>query len=86
MGITHILCLCTGVGIDEETKRVVASKCYLEEMRYHSFVQWLESELSQGRSTKGSIEIYKSKGSKTIIYKKNLWFLLALISKNHRRL
>ena len=60
----------TDIEIDGETKRVVAAKGYLDEMRYHSFVQWLESELSQGRSAKGSIEIYKSKGNKTIIYKK----------------
>lgn len=57
------------VDTDDGTKRVVIGKGYLDEMRYHSFVEQLESDLSDGVSIEGSIEIYKAKGNKGIIYK-----------------
>lgn len=60
----------TDVEINGENKRVVAGKGYIDEMRYHGFVQWLESALANGSSVEGSVEIYKSKGNPTIIYKK----------------
>ena len=60
----------TDVKINDENKRVVAGKGYIDEMRYHGFVQWLESALANGSSVEGSVEIYKSKGNQAIIYKK----------------
>lgn len=57
------------VDTDDGTKRVVIGKGYLDEMRYYSFVEQLESDLSDGVSIEGSIEIYKAKGNKGIIYK-----------------
>lgn len=55
---------------DGETKRVVIGKGYLDEMRYSSFVEQLETDLNNGISVDGSIEIYKSEGNDGIIYKK----------------
>lgn len=60
----------TDIEINEETKRVVCGKGYLDEMRYHAFVQNLETELQNGNSVDGSIEIYKSEGNDGIVYKK----------------
>lgn len=58
------------VQINEETKRVVMGKGYLDEMRYHAFIEGLESDLKNGNSIEGSIEIYKSDGNDGIVYKK----------------
>lgn len=55
--------------IDGETKRVVCGKGFLDEMRYHAFVAELESQLQNGNVINGSIEIYKSEGNDTILYK-----------------
>lgn len=59
----------TETTIDNEVKKVVAGKGYLDEMRYHDFVASLENDLNNGNSVDGSIEIYKSEGNDTIIYK-----------------
>lgn len=58
------------VEINGETKRVVIGKGYLDEMRYHAFIECLETDLSNGNSIEGSIEIYKSEGNEGIVYKK----------------
>lgn len=58
------------VEINGETKRVVIGKGYLDEMRYHSFIECLEADLANGTSIEGSIEIYKSEGNEGIVYKK----------------
>ena len=60
----------TDIEVNEETKRVVAGKGYLDEMRYHAFVENLETELNNGNSIEGSVEIYKSEGNESIVYKK----------------
>lgn len=60
----------TDIEVNEETKRVVAGKGYLDEMRYHAFVENLETELNNGNSIEGSVEIYKSEGNEAIVYKK----------------
>lgn len=60
----------TDIEEDGETKRVVAGKGYLDEMRYHAFVASLEESLAEGSSINGSIEIYKSEGNNAIVYKK----------------
>ena len=59
----------TDIQKDGETKRVVAGKGYLDEMRYHAFVSSLEQSLQNGETVEGSIEIYKSEGNNSIIYK-----------------
>lgn len=51
----------TDIQKDGETKRVVAGKGYLDEMRYHAFVSSLEQSLQNGETVEGSIEIYKPK-------------------------
>lgn len=58
------------VEINGETKRVVMGKGYLDEMRYHAFIECLETDLANGTSIEGSIEIYKSEGNEGIVYKK----------------
>lgn len=60
----------TDTEINGEKKRVVAGKGFIDEMRYHGFVHWLETELANGHSVDGSIEIYKAKGNPAIVYKK----------------
>lgn len=60
----------TDIEVNEEPKRVVAGKGYLDEMRYHAFVENLETELNNGNSIEGSVEIYKSEGNEAIVYKK----------------
>lgn len=60
----------TDIEVNKVTKRVVAGKGYLDEMRYHAFVENLETELNSGNLIEGSIEIYKSEGNEAIIYKK----------------
>ena len=60
----------TDVEMNEVTKRVVVGKGYLDEMRYHAFIENLEEELNNGNSIDGSIEIFKSEGNSGIVYKK----------------
>ena len=57
------------VEINEETKRCVCGKGYLDEMRYKAFVAMLETELQNGNTIDGSIEIFKSEGNDGIVYK-----------------
>lgn len=57
------------IDINNEKKRVVIGKGYIDEMRYHAFVEQLESDLNNGITVEGSIEIYKSEGNDAIVYK-----------------
>lgn len=59
----------TDATIDNEKKRVVCGKGYLDEMRYSKFIAELEENLNNGVSVDGSIEIYRPEGSDSIIYK-----------------
>lgn len=58
------------IDINDEKKRVVIGKGYIDEMRYHAFVEQLESDLNNGIAVEGSIEIFKSEGNDAIVYKK----------------
>lgn len=58
------------VEIDGLKKRCVLGNGYIDEMRYKSFVETLETEINNGNVISGSIEIYKSEGNKAIVYKK----------------
>ncbi len=58
------------VEINGETKRCVLGKGFIDEMRYKPFVETLESEINNGNSVDGSIEIYRSEGNESIVYKK----------------
>ena len=58
------------VEINGETKRCVLGKGFLDEMRYKSFIDSLETEINNGNSVDGSIEIYRSEGNENIVYKK----------------
>lgn len=58
------------VEINGETKRCVLGKGFLDEMRYKPFIESLESEINNGNSVDGSIEIYRSEGNESIVYKK----------------
>lgn len=58
------------VEINGEIKRCVLGKGFIDEMRYKSFVETLESEINSGNSVEGSIEIYRSEGNENIVYKK----------------
>ena len=58
------------VEINGETKRCVLGKGFIDEMRYKPFVETLESEINNGNSIDGSIEIYRSEGNENIVYKK----------------
>ena len=58
------------IEINGETKRCVLGKGFIDEMRYKSFVETLESEINSGNSVDGSIEIYRSEGNENIVYKK----------------
>lgn len=58
------------VEINGETKRCVLGKGFLDEMRYKPFIESLETEINNGNSVDGSIEIYRSEGNKNIVYKK----------------
>lgn len=57
------------IEINEETKRCVCGDGYLDEMRYKSLVSVLETELENGNTIDGSIEIFKSEGNEGIVYK-----------------
>lgn len=58
------------IDTDEGSKRVVIGKGYLDEMRYHAFVEQLETDINNGVTVEGSIEIYKAEGNNGIVYKK----------------
>lgn len=58
------------IDTDGGSKRVVIGKGYLDEMRYHAFVEQLETDINNGVTVEGSIEIYKAEGNNGIIYKK----------------
>lgn len=58
------------IDTDEGSKRVVIGKGYLDEMRYHAFVEQLETDLNNSVNVEGSIEIYKAEGNNGIVYKK----------------
>lgn len=58
------------VEINGETKRCVLGKGFLDEMRYKAFIESLETEINNGNSVDGSIEIYRSEGNENIVYKK----------------
>lgn len=58
------------VEINGETKRCVLGKGFLDEMRYKPFIESLETEINNGNSVDGSIEIYRSEGNESIVYKK----------------
>lgn len=58
------------VELNGETKRCVCGKGYLDEMAYHPFIQSLETQLQNGNSIDGSIEIFKTEGNSGIVYKK----------------
>ena len=58
------------VEIDGRRKRCVVGEGLLDEMRYKPFIETLEVELNKGRSVNGSIEIYRSEGNESIMYKK----------------
>ena len=60
------------VEINGVTKRCVLGKGYIDEMRYKPFVDTLETEINNGNSIDGSIEIFKSEGNDAIVYK-NGW-------------
>lgn len=57
------------VEINEETKRCVCGNGYIDEMRYKALVSVVESELENGNTIDGSIEIFKSEGNDGICYK-----------------
>ncbi len=57
------------IDTEDGTKRVVIGKGYLDEMRYYGFVKQLETDLANGISVDGSIEIYKAEGNDGIVYK-----------------
>lgn len=58
------------VEINGEVKRCVLGKGFLDEMRYKPFIETLETEINNGNSVDGSIEIYRSEGNENIVYKK----------------
>lgn len=58
------------VEIDGEKKRCVIGRGLLDEMRYKPFIEALETELNNGKTVSGSIEIYRSEGNDRIVYKK----------------
>lgn len=57
------------VVISGEKKRCVLGRGLIDEMRYPAFVKALEEELNNGMTVSGSIEIFRPKGHKTIVYK-----------------
>ena len=58
------------VVINGEVKRCVCAKGTLDEMCYPAFVSSLHEQLQNGGSIDGSIEIFRTKNNKEIIYKK----------------
>lgn len=58
------------VTLNGETKRCVCGDGYLDEMAYQPFIQSLETQLNNGNSVDGSIEIYRTDNNDAIVYKK----------------
>lgn len=56
------------VEINGEMVRCVIGDGFLDEMRYHAFVEKLEEDLANGISIEGSIEIYRDENHETIVY------------------
>lgn len=56
------------VEINGEMVRCVIGDGFLDEMRYHAFVEKLEEDLTNGISIEGSIEIYRDENHETIVY------------------
>lgn len=56
------------VELNGETKRCVCGKGYLDEMAYQPFVQLLVTQLQNGSSVDGSIEIYRTENNEAIVY------------------
>lgn len=56
--------------LNGETKRCVCGDGYLDEMAYQPFIQSLETQLNNGNSVDGSIEIYRTDNNDAIVYKK----------------
>jgi len=56
------------IELNGETKRCVCGKGYLDEMAYQPFIQSLETQLNNGNSVDGSIEIYKTENNEAIVY------------------
>jgi uncharacterized coiled-coil protein SlyX len=58
------------ITLNGETKRCVCGDGYLDEMAYQPFIQSLETQLNNGNSVDGSIEIYRTDNNDAIVYKK----------------
>lgn len=58
------------ITVNGETKRCVCGDGYLDEMAYQPFIQSLETQLNNGNSIDGSIEIYRTDNNDAIVYKK----------------
>ena len=56
------------VEINGEMVRCVLGDGFLDEMRYHAFVEKLDEDLANGDSIEGSIEIYRDEDHETIVY------------------
>lgn len=56
------------VEINGEMVRCVIGDGFLDEMRYHAFIEKLEEDLANGISIEGSIEIYRDENHETIVY------------------
>ena len=56
------------VEINGEMVRCVIGDGFLDEMRYHAFIEKLDEDLANGNSIEGSIEIYRDENHETIVY------------------
>lgn len=56
------------VEINGEMVRCVLGDGFLDEMRYHAFIEKLDEDLAKGDSIEGSIEIYRDEDHETIVY------------------
>lgn len=56
------------VEINGEMVRCVLGDGFLDEMRYHAFIEKLDEDLVNGDSIEGSIEIYRDEDHETIVY------------------
>ena len=56
------------VEINGEMVRCVIGDGFLDEMRYHAFIEKLDEDLANGNSIDGSIEIYRDENHETIVY------------------
>lgn len=57
------------VELNGTTKRCVCGKGYLDEMTYQPFIQSLETQLNNGNSVDGSVEIFRTPNNEGIVYK-----------------